>query len=197
MKLGIIGNGFVGNATKELNCSDIITMIFDINPSLCEPKGLILKDLLECKIIFICVPTPMSEDGKCHLNIVNNVVQELSDLKYKHFIVIRSTVPVGTCDDLNCYFMPEFLTEKNYINDFINNKNWIFGLLNKNNEKDLMFKKLIEKLFNHAKKNNKIKHNNVNFVLNKEAELIKLFRNCFLATKVSFCNEIYDFSQKN
>ena len=56
--------------------------------------------------------------------------------------------------------------------------------------KELMYKKLIENLFNIAKKNNKIKYSNVNFVLNKEAELIKLFRNCFLATKVSFCNEI-------
>jgi len=55
---------------------------------------------------------------------------------------------VGTCDSLKCYFMPEFLTEKNYIKDFYNNKDWIFGL--SNNEKDIEFKNIITKLINLA-----------------------------------------------
>ena len=197
MKIGIIGNGFVGNATKQLKCNDISTIMFDINPELCEPKGISLEDLLICEIIFICVPTPMKENGECYLDIVNKVVKQLNDLKFKNFIVIRSTVPIGTSDRLNTYFMPEFLTEKNYIVDFINNKNWIFGLLDKDKERDLLFKKYIENLFFLARKSERIKYNNVNFVLNKEAELIKLFRNCFLATKVSFCNEICEFCEKN
>ena len=89
--------------------------------------------------------------------------------------------------------MPEFLTEKNYIQDFIHNKDWIFGLLNQ--PKDILFKTKINKLFNLAFQNNRIKYNNLHFVTNKEAEMIKMFKNCFLATKVSFCNEIYQFCE--
>ena len=44
------------------------------------------------------------------------------------YIVIRSTIPVGYCDSKNVFFMPEFLTEKNWKDDFINNKHWIFGV---------------------------------------------------------------------
>tara|TARA_B110001469_G_scaffold125273_1_gene140389 strand:- start:7666 stop:8508 length:843 start_codon:yes stop_codon:yes gene_type:complete len=191
MKIGIIGNGFVGNATCQLECKDIEIVVYDKNPELCIPKDTKLKDLVKCEIIFISVPTPMNKDGSCYLNIIKSVLYELNELNYENFIVLRSTVPVGTCDSLKCHFMPEFLTEKNYIKDFYNNKDWIFGLLN--NEKDIEFKNIITKLINLAYLNEKIKYNSIHFVLNKEAEMIKMFRNCFLAAKVSFCNEISQF----
>ena len=124
----------------------------------------------KCEIIFVSVPTPMSKDGSCHLNIVKSVLKNLESINYKGYIVLRSTVPAGTCDELGVYFMPEFLTEKNYINDFINNKDWVFGLMNR-------------------------EHNNLHFLTNKEAEMVKMFKNCFLSVKVSFCNEIYEFCQ--
>tara|TARA_B100000795_G_scaffold168391_1_gene126817 strand:- start:104 stop:748 length:645 start_codon:yes stop_codon:yes gene_type:complete len=108
-------------------------------------------------------------------------------------VVLRSTVPVGTSDLNNCYFMPEFLTEKNFEKDFINNPNWVFGL--KGTEQDNKFKELILKLINSSYDFGKISSNNVTFVDNKEAELIKLFRNNFLAVKVAFCNEIYKFCE--
>ena len=53
MKLGIIGNGFVGKATQMLNCEKIKTIAYDLNPSLCEPKGTTLKDIISCDLIFI------------------------------------------------------------------------------------------------------------------------------------------------
>lgn len=194
IKIGIIGNGFVGKATTSLQCKDINVMAYDLNPKLCIPEGAKLEDLMSCDIIFISVPTPMKNTGECYLGYVEGVIQNLKELKYNKNIVLRSTVPVGTCDKLNCYFMPEFLTEKNYILDFKNNKDWIFGLKeNDNNEKK--FKSIIEKLFTLAKENDKIKHNSITFLSNKEAELVKMFKNCFLATKVSFCNEIYQFCQ--
>jgi UDP-glucose 6-dehydrogenase len=112
-------------------------------------------------------------------------------LEYNGFIVLRSTVPTGTSDSLKCYFMPEFLTEKNYINDFIENKDWIFGLFDDGrNDK---FKENMSRLFQLAYDNERIKHNNLNFVSNKEAEMIKMFKNCFLSVKVSFCNEMYEY----
>ncbi len=193
MKIGIIGNGFVGKATTQLKCKDIQLYAYDINPNECDPIGLKLKDMNQCEMIFISVPTPMRSDGSCHLNIINSVLLDLKSNNYEGFIILRSTVPAGTCDKLNVYFMPEFLTEKNYIQDFIHNKDWIFGLLNQS--KDILFKTKINKLFNLAFQNNRIKYNNLHFVTNKEAEMIKMFKNCFLATKVSFCNEIYQFCE--
>ena len=190
MNIGIIGNGFVGNATKQLECKDITIKIFDINPDLCYPKNIKLKDLLDCEIIFISVPTPMNTDGSCYLNIINNVLENLREIKFNNYIVLRSTVPVGTSDNLKVNFMPEFLTEKNYINDFINNKEWIFGMLDST---DNNFKNRIIQLFNLAFKNKRIKYMNLYFLTNKEAEMVKMFRNCYLSTKVSFCNEIYQF----
>ena len=125
MIIGVIGNGFVGKATTQLRCKEIELLAYDINPDSCEPKGLVLEDMNKCEIIFISVPTPMSKNGSCHLNIVKSVLKDLESINYQGFIVLRSTVPVGTSDELGIYFMPEFLTEKNFINDFINNKGWI------------------------------------------------------------------------
>jgi len=196
MKIGIIGNGFVGKATKQLLCEDIEILAYDINPKLCQPENLQLIEMNDCEIIFVSVPTPMNIDGSCYLEIVKSVLNNLRSIHYQGFIVLRSTVPVGTSDDLNCYFMPEFLTEKNYINDFINNKDWIFGLLNLDEDKDNEFKTKIQELFELAFKNDRIKSTNLHFLTNKEAEMVKMFRNCYLATKVSFCNEMYEFCEK-
>ena len=88
--------------------------------------------------------------------------------------------------------MPEFLTEVSYINDFINNPDWIFGMLDNNND----FIEFITELINMAFKNKCIKYNNIHFTSNSEAEMIKMFRNCYLANKISFCNEIYQYCSK-
>ena len=136
----------------------------------------------------------MNKNGECYLGIVENVVNDINKNIKNAIIVIRSTVPPGTSDSLGCYFMPEFLTEKKYIQDFINNETWIFGLKGSDSDNEFMDK--IKKLFDLSHKNNKIKYNNVNFVKNSEAEMIKYFKNCYLSTKVSFCNEIYEFCSK-
>ena len=196
MKIGIIGNGFVGKATNILENKNVNLVIYDIDPNLCVPVGTTLKDICNTDIVFISVPTPMNSDGSCHIGILESVVnniKEICDLN-KNLIVIRSTVPPGTSDHLNCYFMPEFLTEKNFVYDFINNEHWIFGL--KHTEQDILFKEKITQLFNYSFESNKIKFNNLHFVSNKEAEMIKLFRNNYLSVKVGFCNEIAEFCEK-
>lgn len=198
MKIGIIGNGFVGKATTILSNSEVELVVYDIDPKLCSPVGTTINDLKICELIFISVPTPMKKNGKCCLSIVESVVNNLRINNVidepNNFIVIRSTVLPGTSDNLGCYFMPEFLTEKNFMDDFRNCKEWIFGLKG-NNKYDEIFKNKINKLFTLAKKHKCITYNSTNFVKNKEAEMIKYFRNCFLALKVSFCNEIYDYCQ--
>lgn len=193
MKIGVIGNGFVGKATCTLACKEVELLCYDINHDLCNPKGCTLKMITDCDLIFISVPTPMKKDISCYLKILESVVEELAKIKSldSMCVVIRSTVPPGTADRLNCFFMPEFLTEKNYINDFKNCPQWIFGL--KGNDMDELFKKRIQSLFHMSHKHNQIVSDKCKFLLNKEAEMVKLFRNTFLATKVSFCNEIYDY----
>ena len=121
MKIGVIGNGFVGKSTNVLKNENVSIYFYDINPSLCQPIGLTLNDMKQCDIIFISVPTPMNKDKSICLDIVNSVISDLRHINYDGFIVIRSTVIPGTSDNLNVYFMPEFLTEKNFINDFKSN----------------------------------------------------------------------------
>ena len=197
MKIGIIGNGFVGKATRQLECEGIQICCYDIDPKLCVPEGTTLEQLCESDIIFISVPTPMKEDGSCFLGIVESVVNDISKFVNldEKLVVIRSTVPPGTSKRLNCYFMPEFLTEKNYIEDFINNPEWIFGLKG-DTLQDATFMETVRKMLEIAQYNNRIKHDTISYVLSPEAEMIKLFRNTFLATKISYCNEIYEYCQK-
>ena len=194
MIIGIIGNGFVGKATFQLKCDEIDILAYDLNPEQCFPQGTTLQDLAKCDMMFVSVPTPMSRDGSCHTNIIQSVLRDLESIAYTGTIILRSTVPVGTCDSLKCYFMPEFLTEKNYIDDFIHNKDWIFGV--RGLPEDEAVKQKIGELFSLAHKHDRIKHNNLHFVANKEAEMIKMFRNTYLATKVSFCNEMAEFCDK-
>jgi len=199
MKFGIIGHGFVGHATSLLTCIDNECFIYDLDPTKCVPIHTTLQDIYMCDIIFISVPTPMEKNGKCHINIIQSIIQDMSkyiDLN-KNIVILRSTIPPGTSDTMNCYFMPEFLTEKKYKEDFIHNQQWIFGLKDEHaySSQNNTFKIIIHNLFNNAYINNKIHFNNIHFIPNKEAEMVKLFRNSFLATKVAFCNEIHEFCQ--
>jgi len=194
MLFGIIGNGFVGKATSLLSNEKDKSLIYDIKKELCCPVGLSISDLIDCELIFICLPTPMFRNGECNLSIIDSVIKQLIDLNYNSGnIIIRSTVPVGTSDQYKCNFMPEFLTEKNYLEDFKNNESWIFGIYNYNTQT----RNKINDLFLNAFQENKINYNNMIFVTNKEAEITKYFRNTFLALKVSFCNEIYNFCKNN
>jgi len=195
---GLVGNGFVGKATRVLESKESVCLIYDIDASLCSPKGTTMENLVMlCDLIFVSVPTPMKPDGSCYSGIVESVVSQLKKLMRDHStdipIIVRSTVVPGTCDRLGIYFMPEFLTEKNYIEDFINNKDWIIGTPKSHNKHKA---EKLQQLLTIAKQNRKIKSDSLTVVLNSEAELAKYCRNSFLALKISFCNEIYQFCEK-
>lgn len=191
MKIGIIGFGFVGRATALLECEEVEVMVYDIDKDLRRPVGVTLGDLVEqCGLIFVSVPTPMDKDGTCHLGIVRQVFNDLADsgLKDMRRVVLRSTVLPGTSKELGCNFMPEFLTERNYEKDFKECKLWVFGDDGQGkSSKD--FRGLIQDLFSAAKRHGKIDHDTCSFLDTSEAEMVKYFRNTFLATKVSLCNE--------
>ena len=97
IKIGIVGNGYVGKATALLECEKVRVFIYDKDPEKCSPLGLKMRELACCDFVFVCVPTPMNRDGSCNVEIVNSVVKELKSFGTPpQNIVIRSTVPVGT-----------------------------------------------------------------------------------------------------
>jgi UDPglucose 6-dehydrogenase len=138
-------------------------------------------------VIFVCVPTPMYEDGQCYISIVKEVLNNLEDSDYNGDVIIKSTIPPGTTSGLNkkyknltLHFSPEFLTEANANDDFDKQNRIIIGSDNKSENIVEMFKKVFPK----AK---------IVVIPTKEAEMVKYTTNCFLATKVSFFNDIYNF----
>ena len=116
IKLGLIGNGFVGGAARQLGCQENIVCVYDIDPEKCMPKGTTLESVAACDLIFVAVPTPSRKDGTCHIDIVVSVVAALKKANAEANIVIRSTVPPGTSKSLGTNFMPEFLTELMHLN---------------------------------------------------------------------------------
>lgn len=187
--IGIVGNGFVGQATQLLEGPDIQVLAYDLDQSLCSPPGTTLQSLRECDLVFISVPTPMSKTGACHVHILESVVWQLREIRQDISIVIRSTVPPGTCDRLGCSFMPEFLTEKNFREDFRTCRDWIFGVPVGPGQGHTRIK--LEKLIRTAYDQCSITSNRMHFVSPRSAEVVKYARNTFLAVKVSYFNEIY------
>ena len=191
MKIGIVGNGFVGKATSLFQCDEIEVLVYDIIPTACSPIGTTMDDINNCDLIFICVPTPLNYDGSCKTDIIDSVLSKITN----PYTIIRSTIPIGFSKSKNCYFMPEFLTELNWKNDFISNKCWVVGLLDVNPPQDVEFIDRISTLITTSFLNKSIEHNSVLFCTTEEAELAKLVKNSFLANKVSFFNEIYDLAK--
>jgi len=200
MQIGVIGNGFVGKATQLLQGDNISMLVYDIDPEKSVPKNLNIQELNKCQLIFVCVPTPMNKDGSCYLGMVEDAInncKKVIDSKKTH-IVLRSTVPPGTASNLDVYFMPEFLTEKNWPEDFKNCQDWVFGLKSdKFKDENDSFQEKITQLFETARDNNSINHNKLHFVDSKEAEMMKYFRNVFLACKVGVCNEMEQYCRES
>jgi len=189
IKLGQVGNGFVGGAARQLECKQNIVCVYDIDPDKCMPIGTTLQDVAQCDIVFVAVPTPSRKDGTCHIDIVVSVVKQLKKANPESNIIIRSTVPPGTCQALDVHFMPEFLTEANANEDFRNNPLWILG---KNNA-DVP----LQQLLTNAKQAGILKSDTLMTMSTTEAVLVKYTRNCFLSVKVSFFNELYDACQQH
>ena len=188
INIGIVGLGYVGKAClsffkRKHNCYS-----FDINNSGTESsiKALVKK----VDIVFLCIPTPMKQSGECDISIVKNVLTQINELNIKLPCIIKSTIPPGTSkifndafDNLQIIFNPEFLTEANFIEDFKNQDRIIIGDKNKKG----LVNDLYEKSFPKAK------------IINcsyEEAEMVKYFTNTFLATKVSFANEMFELCNK-
>ena len=189
--LGLIGNGFVGGAARQLICDSNTVCVYDIDPEKCMPKGTTLETVAACDLIFVAVPTPSRKDGTCHIDIVVSVVAALKKANSAANIIIRSTVPPGTSKTLGTHFMPEFLTEANANQDFMNNPLWILG------EHGKKISPILQQLLTNAKTAGKIASDALTIMSPTEAEMVKYVRNCFLSVKVAFFNELYDACQQH
>lgn len=188
MKFGIAGFGFVGKATSLFENTSTQLLIYDIDPT---KSNCTLLEFIDSQIIFICLPTPMNLDGRCNTKIIENFLLQIQNSKA--LIIVRSTVPIGFCDQKHVYFMPEFLTEKNWKDDFIQTKYWIVGCPSGSNDSE---KSLISKLIQSSYNENKINSKEIIWTNNSTLEISKLVKNAFLSTKVSFFNEIYELANK-
>lgn len=235
MKITIFGTGYVGLVTgtcladvgHDVICVDINEQkVKDLNQGIVgiyEPglENLVLKNkdagrlsftnqaeqaVSQANLIMIAVGTPQDEDGSADLQHVVAVGKTIGTFMQedKH-VVIKSTVPVGTCDtvekaiqevlaernaslSVSVISNPEFLKEGDAINDFVKPERIVVGINEKIFNKDTKStdQTLMEELYEPFNRN----HNRVIFMGRRSSELTKYAANAMLATKISFINEM-------
>ncbi len=227
MEIGVIGTGYVGliqsvglaelghnvvgieidkEKIKNLNKGEA-TIYEDKLEELLKKnigKNLIFssdyKKLNNCGIIFICVGTPQSKEGKADLSYIFSAAKSIRnnlDENYK-IVFIKSTVPVGTNrkvkdilrrKNIDVVSNPEFLREGNALFDFFNPDRIVLGF--ESEDKKTAKEKMLELYKNFD--NKEIPFITTNW---ETAEIIKYTNNGFLATKISFINEIGNLCKK-
>jgi UDPglucose 6-dehydrogenase len=153
----------------------------------------------QAQIIFLALPTPPGEDGSADLSYVLNVADDLGwIIKDYKVIVDKSTVPVGTAEKVRAAVArkaqvpfdivsnPEFLREGFAVDDFMKPDRVVVGTSSDR------AKKLMEELYKPFIRQG----NPLIFMDERSAELTKYAANAFLATKISFMNEIANFCEK-
>lgn len=181
MKIGIIGVGHVGTAMSKLFKDAVL---YDKNKKIGS-----MEEINKCDVAFICVPTPMKEDGSCDTSIVEEVIASCSC----SLLILRSTVRVGFTKEMvekyhkNIVFQPEYFGET-VAHPFadLTNRDWLsFG------GKQEAIDMAIEAYQSVINSNVRIYQADSDTV-----EMAKHMENAFLATKVIFCNEMYDICKK-
>ena len=182
-KIAIVGHGYVGKAAAHaFDTNGVEQHIIDpiYNTHLGNLKGKTRID-----VGFVCVPTPMGLDGYIDSSIVEKVVEELS--YFECMIVVKSTITPAVVEKLSgkydkFIYNPEFLTEKNAIEDFINPPMHVFG-------GDPKLTAELEKIYiNHSQ----CKPCAAYHMTAMEASFVKYGINSFLATKVLWFNQFKD-----
>ena len=182
MRVGIIGYGFVGKALHNgLKKSNKVRLI---DPKLNTDE----TDLLDFNpnIVFVCVPTPMAAKGGQNLYALSKVIKNLVTNDISCPIVLKSTVLPDGLELIktklpNIIYNPEFLREKHANEDFLKSKLIVIG---GNDNEVINFIESFYKNETNCDCENIVKTDLVT------ASLIKFTINSFLATKVSFFNEL-------
>lgn len=159
-----------------------------------------LKQAVEfAEIIFLALPTPPGEDGSADLSYVLNVADELGRMMTEYKVIVdKSTVPVGTAEKVEAAIQknatvefavvsnPEFLREGFAVDDFLNPDRVVIGT------SDERAAKVMTELYKPF-----IRDGHPLIVMDeKSAELTKYAANSFLATKITFMNEIANFCER-
>ena len=195
--IGIIGQGFVGGAVNAgfSKLSNHTIRTYDIDETKCNST---FEEVVESSdVIFVCLPTPMKNNGECYTGIVEETVMNISNRipdGERRVLILKSTMPPGTSEriqlmmpNVDIAFNPEFLTEANAVNDFVNQDRIVLGYTSTCSWEA---RNLVEALFQETFESAKI------FVCTtSEAEMVKYVTNNFLTVKVSFANEMYKICQ--
>ena len=186
MNVGIVGVGVVGGACRfgfELLGHNV--SIHDI------AEGTSINDVLDSEVVYICVPTPQSENGSCDVSIVRQVILDLKDRQYGGIVAIKSTIVPGTTKSLvketglNICFVPEFLRERCAITDFTENHD--ICIIGCSDDKTFQILKDC-----HGSLPEKFVKLTVG-----EAEFCKYFNNVYNAMLIIFANSFYEACKMN
>jgi UDPglucose 6-dehydrogenase len=156
------------------------------------------EGIRDAELIFLALPTPPGENGEADLRYVLQVAEQIGSLIQSYKIIVnKSTVPVGTAEQVratiaknaNCEFdvvsNPEFLREGFAVSDFMKPDRVVIG---SSSEKARLIMEQLYKPF--------VRQGNpIYFMDEKSSELTKYAANAFLATKITFMNEIANFCQ--
>jgi UDPglucose 6-dehydrogenase len=157
------------------------------------------EGIKEAQIIFLALPTPPGEDGSADLRYVLGVAEEIGKLLTDYKVIInKSTVPVGTAEkvheaiarnykgEYDVVSNPEFLREGVAVDDFMKPDRIVIGT------KSERAKKLLEQLYGPYVRQG----NPIIFMDERSSELTKYAANSFLATKISFMNEVAQLCER-
>jgi glycosyltransferase involved in cell wall biosynthesis/2-polyprenyl-3-methyl-5-hydroxy-6-metoxy-1,4-benzoquinol methylase len=184
-EIGIIGIGSVGDPLKR------ICEVYSKEVRGYDKKGSYdWKPILGCGIVFVCVPTPEGKDGRLDCGCVEEVLTRLDKDCYQGIVAIKSTLRVGFMDEacalhpnLRLVYCPEFLREKSALQWTVNPDRLVVS----GNPEDA---RKVLSVFVWAE--------NAKTIVTdyRSAEIGKLAHNAFIATKVSFTNEIERISEE-
>ena len=189
LKLAIVGHGFVGKAVEYAFTHPLVGI------NIIDPKyGKTVDDLLDTDpdIVFVCVPTPMNPDtGFVDASIVEDCVLKLTE-HTNAIVVVKSTITPDIIHRLynsmfedsrqRFVYNPEFLTEKNAQEQFVNAEFHVIG----------GFPKTSSQLITVYDKFSLCSTTQFFRMSAFEASFVKYTINSFLATKVTFFNQLYD-----
>jgi UDPglucose 6-dehydrogenase len=157
------------------------------------------EGIKEAQIVFLALPTPPGEDGSADLRYVLGVAEEIGKLLTDYKVIInKSTVPVGTAEkvheaiarnykgEYDVVSNPEFLREGVAVDDFMKPDRIVIGT------KSERAKKLLEQLYGPYVRQG----NPIIFMDERSSELTKYAANSFLATKISFMNEVAQLCER-
>lgn len=196
MKLGIIGCGYVGKAVRnafapyhEMRCYDVVP----------ERSTHSIDEVRECDVIFVCVPTPSAPDGSCNITAVQDALRSVAGVKCP--VLLKSTVPPGTCDelarkyDIECLLHnPEFLSARTANEDYLSPSRHIIGIPATGEWMSYIATQMASKAGDLFKA--RFPGVPVVFMDRKNSELCKYICNCYGATVVSFFNEMHAIAGK-